>query len=407
MLLSLALIILLGLVMARIFKGLGLAPIVGMLLTGIILGPSILGLLDEKILLISGELRQIALIIILIRAGLTLDIKDLVKAGRPAILLSFLPAVFEILAYGFFARLILGLDLINALLLGSVIAAVSPAVVVPRMVALIDKGYGRKKPIPQMILAGASCDDVFVLVIFSSLLAMAKGQGLSLKSLLDVPLSIGLGLVLGALLGYGLYRFFEFLYENSSHMRNSVKVIVMLGLSFGLMGLEALLKGKVPFSALLAIITMALVLGGKTEERVRVRLSQKFNKLWLFAEILLFVLLGAEVQIKFLTKTFVPGLALLFICLIVRSFGVVLSLGGSNLNKKERFFTVISYLPKATVQAAIGSVALDQGLESGMVILSMAVLSIIVTAPIGASLIDGTYKKLLEGPEEFDKNRLK
>lgn len=180
-------------------------------------------------------------------------------------------------------------------------------------------------------------------------------------------------------------------------MRNSVKVIVMLGLSFGLMGLEGLLKGKVPFSALLAIITMALVLGGKTEESVRARLSQKFNKLWLFAEILLFVLLGAEVQIKFLTKTLVPGLVLLFICLIVRCLGVVLSLGASNLNKKERLFTVISYLPKATVQAAIGSVALDQGLESGMVILSMAVLSILVTAPIGASLIDGTYKKLLEG----------
>ena len=395
MILSLGLILVLGMVFAKIFDKLKLPRIIGMLITGIILGPQVLNLLDVNVLKISSDLRTIALIVILIKAGLSLDIKDLKKVGPEAILLSFLPASFEILAYGFFVPRLLDLDLINALLMGAVMAAVSPAIVVPRMVKLIDEGYGKDESIPQMILAGASCDDVFVLVLFSSFLSMAKGSEFSYKSLLKVPVSIVLGIGVGIVIGYLLYLFFERRYKNGSYIRNSSKVIIILAIAFLLVSLEGLVKNVIPISGLLAVISMASSYKIKAEERVVDRLSEKFAKLWIFAEILLFVLVGAEVDIKYMTEIGSIGIVLIALGLIIRSIGVFISVRRSNLNKKEKIFTIFAYTPKATVQAAIGSVALSNGLDSGMSILSIAVLGIIITAPLGAILIDKNYKKLL------------
>lgn len=395
MFLSLGLILIVGLFLSWIFSKIKLPSIIGLLITGILLGPQVLNFLDTKILSISSELRSIALIVILIKAGLSLDIKDLKKVGPSAILLSFLPASFEIIAYGFFVPKILGLKLIDALLMGAVMAAVSPAIVVPRMVKLIDEGYGKDESVPQMILAGASCDDVFVLVLFSSFLAMAKGGGFSYRSLLRVPISIILGIGLGLLVGYILFLFFEKFYKKGSHIRNSTKVIIILAISFLLLSLENILKNYIPISGLLAIISMASSFKIRANEKVVKRLSDKFAKIWIFAEVLLFVLVGAEVDIKYMTGIGLLGIVLIVLGLIIRSIGVFLSLVPSNLNKKEKIFTILAYTPKATVQAAIGSVALANGLESGMAILSIAVLSIIITAPMGAIFIDKSYKKLL------------
>ena len=395
MILSLGLIIILGMIFAKIFEKLRLPRIIGMLFTGIILGPQVLNLLDTNILSISSDLRTIALIVILLKAGLSLDIKDLKKVGPVAILLSFLPASFEILAYGIFVPKLLGLNLINALLMGSVMAAVSPAIVVPRMVKLIDEGYGNDESIPQMILAGASCDDVFVLVLFSSFLAMAKGEGFSYKALFKVPISIILGIFIGIVIGYLLYLFFERKYNKGSYIRNSTKVIIILALAFLLVSLEEILKNIIPLSGLLAVIAMASYYKLKADESVVKRLSDKFAKLWIFAEILLFVLVGAEVDINYMTGIGFTGIILIILGLLIRSIGVYISVRKSKLNKKEKVFTVFAYTPKATVQAAIGSVALSNGLDSGMSILSIAVLGIIITAPLGAILIDKSYKKLL------------
>ena len=396
MILSLGLILIVGMVFAKIFDKLKLPRIIGMLLTGIILGPQVLNLLDANILKISPDLRTIALIVILLKAGLSLDIGDLKKVGRSAILLSFLPASFEILAYAIFVPKILDLNLIDGLLMGAVMAAVSPAIVVPRMVKLIDEGYGKDESIPQMILAGASCDDVFVLVLFSSFLSMAKGSEFSFKSLLKVPVSITLGIGFGIVIGYLLYLFFERRYKNGSYIRNSSKVIIILALAFLLVSLEGLVKEIIPISGLLAVIAMASSYKIKADDGVVERLSEKFAKLWIFAEILLFVLVGAEVDIKYMTGIGFIGIALIFLGLLIRSIGVFISVAGSRLSKNEKIFTILAYTPKATVQAAIGSVALANGIESGMAILSIAVLGIIITAPLGAILIDKSYKKLLK-----------
>ena len=396
MILSLGLILIVGMIFAKIFEKLRLPRIIGMLLTGVILGPQVLNLLDLNILAISSDLRTIALIVILLKAGLSLDIKDLKKVGRSAVLLSFLPASFEILAYVIFVPKLLGLSLIESLLMGAVMAAVSPAIVVPRMVKLIDEGYGKNESVPQMILAGASCDDVFVLVLFSSFLSMAKGSAFSYKSLLNVPISIVLGIGLGIIIGYLLYLFFERRYKNGTYIRNSSKVIIILAFAFLLVSMEGMVKDIIPVSGLLAVIAMASSYKIKAEEKVVERLSEKFAKLWIFAEILLFVLVGAEVDIKYMTEIGSVGILLIFLGLIIRSLGVFLSVSGSKLNKNEKIFTIFAYTPKATVQAAIGSVALANGLESGMAILSVAVLAIIITAPLGAILIDNSYKKLLK-----------
>lgn len=401
MLVSFGLIIIFGLIFGFFCKKLKIPALIGMLFTGIILGPNVLNLIDSKTLNISSELRQIALIVILIKAGLSLDISDLKRIGKSAILLSFLPASFEILAYFIFARIFFKIRSVDALLMGSVLAAVSPAVVVPRMVKLIEEKRGVEKSIPQMILAGASCDDIFVLVLFSSFLSMAKGENVSLISLANVPISIILGIIVGAIIGYILYIVFEFFYKKGDMIRNSTKLIIILAISFLLVAMENVLKDKIAFSSLLAVIAMSCVFKIKANYEVSSRLSEKFGKLWIFAEVLLFVLVGAEVNILYITKLGFISIVMIFLALIIRSLGTLLSISTSNLNKKEKLFTVFSYMPKATVQAAIGAVPLANGLSSGEIILSMAVLGILITAPIGAIFIDNFYQKLLDWKTYF------
>lgn len=396
MLVSFGLIIIFGLIFGFFCKKLKIPALIGMLFTGIILGPNVLNLIDSKTLNISSELRQIALIVILIKAGLSLDISDLKRIGKSAILLSFLPASFEILAYFIFARIFFKIRSVDALLMGSVLAAVSPAVVVPRMVKLIEEKRGVEKSIPQMILAGASCDDIFVLVLFSSFLSMAKGEDVSLISLANVPISIILGIIVGAIIGYILYIVFEFFYKKGDMIRNSTKLIIILAISFLLVAMENVLKDKIAFSSLLAVIAMSCIFKIKANDEVSSRLSEKFGKLWIFAEVLLFVLVGAEVNILYITKLGFTLIIMIFLALIIRSLGTMISISGSNLNKKEKLFTVFSYMPKATVQAAIGAVPLANGLSSGEIILSMAVLGILITAPIGAIFIDNFNQKLLD-----------
>lgn len=401
MLVSFGLIIIFGLIFGFFCKKLKIPALIGMLFTGIILGPYVLNLIDSKTLNISAELRQIALIVILIKAGLSLDISDLKRIGKSAILLSFLPASFEILAYFIFARIFFKIRSVDALLMGSVLAAVSPAVVVPRMVKLIEEKRGVEKSIPQMILAGASCDDIFVLVLFSSFLSMAKGEDVSLISLANVPISIILGIIVGAIIGYILYIVFEFFYKKGDMIRNSTKLIIILAISFLLVAMENILKDKIAFSSLLAVIAMSCVFKIKANYEVSLRLSEKFGKLWIFAEVLLFVLVGAEVNIFYIRKIGFISIIMIFLALIIRSLGTLLSISTSNLNKKEKLFTVFSYMPKATVQAAIGAVPLANGLSSGEIILSMAVLGILITAPIGAIFIDNFNQKLLDWKTYF------
>lgn len=392
---SLAFIFLLGLIMAEVSKRLKLPRIVGMLFTGIVLGPFVLNLLDPKILSISAELRQIALLIILIKAGLSLDLKDLKKASRPALLLSFLPASFEILGYALLAPILLKISTIDALLMGAVLSAVSPAVVVPRMSMLIDEGYGTDKAIPQMIMAGASMDDIFVIVLFTSFLGMAMGQGVDLSQFAKIPISIVLGIAIGAVFGLVASFVFEKSFSKKHLIRNSMKVIIILALSFLLVAIEGLLKEKIAISSLIAVVTMAMTIRIKSVESVSARLSSKFAKLWIAAEVMLFVLVGAEVDIRYTLDAGLMAIVMIFLALAFRTIGVLIALAGTGLNKKEKLFTVFSYLPKATVQAAIGSVPLAMGLESGKIILSVAALAILITAPLGATAMDLTYKHYL------------
>lgn len=396
MLTSLALIFLVGLCMASICQKIRLPRIIGMLVTGMVLGPYVLDFLDPSILSISADLRKIALIIILLKAGLSLNLNDLRKVGRPAVLLSFVPASFEIVGYVLFAPVFLDISRVDAAVMGAVLAAVSPAVVVPRMVLLMEEGYGTKKSIPQMILAGASCDDIFVIVLFTTFLGMAQGAKVSLLKFVNVPVSIVLGILLGAVIGYALYRFFEAAYTHQNYVRNSTKVILVLGVSFLLVAVENWLDGKVAVSGLLAVVSMACVLKAKCIPAVSERLSEKFGKLWIAAEVILFVLVGAAVDLRYTAAAGGFAVLVIFVALLFRMAGVFVCVFGTELSWKERFFCAISYLPKATVQAAIGSVPLAAGLACGKMILSVVVLAIIITAPLGALGMDLTYKKLLE-----------
>lgn len=396
MLASLSLIFLVGLAMGAICQKLKTPRIIGMLVTGIVLGPYVLDFLDPSILSISSELRKLALIIILLKAGLSLDLKDLKKAGRPAILMSFVPAICEIAGYILFAPLLLGINRIEAAVMGAVLGAVSPAVVIPRMVMLMEEKYGTKKAIPQMIMAGASCDDIFVIVLFTTFLSMAQGGSADIIDFVNIPVSIVLGILLGAVTGYGLYLFFETSYAHKHCVRNSTKVIIVLGFSMLLVSVEGWLEGKVSVSGLLAVVSMACVIKIKSTAFVSKRLSEKFGKLWIAAEVVLFVLVGAAVDIRYTLSAGIAAVFMIFIALIFRTAGVLICTIKTKLNMKERIFCVIAYLPKATVQAAIGSVPLAAGLASGKIILSVAVLAIIITAPLGALGIDNTYKKLLE-----------
>ena len=396
MLTSLALIFLVGLAMAAICQRLKLPRIIGMLLTGILLGPYALNWLDESILGISSQLRQIALIIILIKAGLSLNLVDLKKVGRPAVMMACVPASFEILAYVLFAPAILGVSRVEAAVMGAVLGAVSPAVVVPRMVQLMETQYGTKKSIPQMILAGASCDDIFVIVLFSTFSSMAQGGSVQVMDFVNIPISIVLGVALGAVAGYLLGGFFETAYAHKHYVRNSMKVIVVLGVAFLLMAIETWAKGIVSISGLLAVVAMACVLKLRSTTFVSKRLSEKFGKLWLAAEVLLFVLVGAAVDIRYTVNAGIVAVVMIGIALLFRAVGVMLCMVGTQLNVKERLFCIIAYLPKATVQAAIGSVPMAMGLSCGQIVLSVAVLAILITAPLGAIGMDASYRKLLE-----------
>lgn len=396
MLTSLSLILLLGFASGFLFEKIKIPKIIGMLFAGIILGPYVLDWFDPKILSISAELRKIALIIILLKAGFSLDLNDLKKVGRPAVLMSFVPASFEIIAYVIFAPWLLGISRIDAAVMGAVLSAVSPAVVVPRMVNYIETNWGSKKSIPQMIMASASCDDIIVIVLFTTFLGIAQEGTVDLKGFLNIPISIIMGILLGISAGFILHYIFEKAYLNNQYLRNSVKIIIILAVSLLMVTVEDMLKGILSVSGLLAVVSMACVLKIKSNTNVSERLSEKFGKIWIAAEIILFVLVGAAVDIRYTLEAGSSAVLLILFALIVRSFGVWLSVLKTNLSWKEKLFCVIAYLPKATVQAAIGSVPLAVGLPSGNLILSVAVMSILITAPIGAAAMDNSYKVLLK-----------
>ena len=390
MLTSIAIILLLGLLVGWIFSKLRLPSLLGMIIVGIILSPYALNLIDESILMISGDLRQIALVIILTRAGLSLDISDLKKVGRPAVLMCFLPACVEIVGTVVLAPILLKVSVLEAAIIGSVIAAVSPAVVVPRMIRLIDEGYGKNKSIPQLILAGASVDDVFVIVVFTAFTALASTGKMSVSSFIQIPISIVLGIILGRGVGILLVIFFK-----KNHMRDSVKMLIILSISFLLLEVENRLKGSIPISGLLAIMSMGIMLKQKYDVLAS-RLSAKYNKLWIGAEVFLFVLVGTTVDLKYVKSAGIFAVLLIIGALLFRMSGVALSLVKTDLSKKERLFCMVAYTPKATVQAAIGAIPLSMGLDCGNIVVTVAVLSILITAPFGAICVDNLYKRLLE-----------
>lgn len=389
MLTSIALILLLGLFLGSFFSKMKLPGFLGMIIVGVILSPHALNLIDESIMNISADLRQIALVIILTRAGLSLDISDLKKVGRPAILMCFVPACIEIAGTIILAPLLLGVTLLEAAIIGSVIAAVSPAVIVPRMIRLIEEGYGTKNGIPQLILAGASVDDIIVIVIFTAFTSLASTGEISVVSFLQIPVSILSGIFIGVVAGRILVKFFK-----RFHMRDSVKILIILSISFLLLDLQNRLEGFIPFSGLLAIMSLGIVIKQKYNI-LAVRLSGKYNKLWVAAEVFLFVLVGATVDLKYVASAGISAVILVVGALAFRMSGVAISLIKTKLTKSEKLFCMVAYVPKATVQAAIGAIPLTMGLSCGQIVLTVAVLSILITAPFGAICIDNLYKKLL------------
>ena len=390
MLTSIAIILLLGLLVGWLFSKIKLPSLLGMIIVGIILSPHCLNMVDESIIMISGDLRQIALVIILTRAGLSLNLSDLKKVGRPAILMCFMPACVEMIGTIIFAPILLGVTSLEAAIIGSVIAAVSPAVVVPRMIKLMEEGYGKEKSIPQLILAGASVDDVFVIVVFTALTTLASTGKMSASSFIQIPVSIILGVMLGCVVGIILVWFFK-----KWHMRDSVKVLIIISISFLLLEVQSRLEGVVPVSGLLAIMSMGIIINQKYDVLAK-RLSVKYNKMWLGAEVFLFVLVGIAVDIKYALKAGIIVIGLVVLVLVFRMIGVGLSLVKTDLTKKERLFCAIAYTPKATVQAAIGTIPLAMGLACGEMVLTVAVVAILITAPFGALCVDSLYKKLLE-----------
>lgn len=390
MLTSIAIILLLGLLVGWLFSKIKLPSLLGMIIVGILLSPHCLNMVDESIIMISGDLRQIALVIILTRAGLSLNLSDLKKVGRPAILMCFMPACVEMIGTIIFAPILLGVTYLEAAIIGSVIAAVSPAVVVPRMIKLMEEGYGKEKSIPQLILAGASVDDVFVIVVFTALTTLASTGKMSAASFIQIPVSIILGVMLGCVVGIILVWFFK-----KWHMRDSVKVLIIISISFLLLEVQNRLEGVVPVSGLLAIMSMGIIINQKYDVLAK-RLSVKYNKMWLGAEVFLFVLVGIAVDIKYALKAGIIVIGLVVLVLVFRMIGVGLSLVKTDLTKKERLFCAIAYTPKATVQAAIGTIPLAMGLACGEMVLTVAVVAILITAPFGALCVDSLYKKLLE-----------
>lgn len=393
MLTSVAVILLLGLLMGSIFSKLKLPNLLGMIIVGIVLSPHALNLIDPSILNISADLRQIALVIILARAGLSLNIADLKKVGRPAVLMCFVPACTEIIGTVILAPPLLGVTPLEAAIIGSVISAVSPAVIVPRMIKLIDEGYGKEHSIPQLLLAGASVDDVFVIVVFTALTSLASTGTISAISFLQIPISILTGMMTGTLIGNILVLFFK-----KFHMRDSVKILIILSFSFLLLELQNRLEGIIPISGLLAIMSLGIIIK-KRYSLLAERLSVKYNKLWVAAEIFLFVLVGATVDLRSAITAGIFAVLLVAGALVFRMTGVAISLIKTQLTKHEKWFCMIAYTPKATVQAAIGAIPLTMGLNCGQTVLTVAVLSILITAPFGAICIDNLYKKLLNAPK--------
>ncbi|MGN0400682.1 MAG: cation:proton antiporter [Acetatifactor sp.] len=389
MLLSIALILMVGMALGWICKKCKLPSLLGMLVTGILLGPHVFDFIDASILSISSEIRKIALIIILTRAGLRLDISGLKKIGRPAVMMCFVPASFELIGMILLAPKLLGLSILEAAIMGAVLAAVSPAVVVPRMVKLMEEGYGTNKGIPQLILAGASVDDVYVVVLFTTFTGMIQGNGVSVIRFVNIPVSIGLGIMIGLISGRMLSKYFE-----KVHIRDTIKILVILSWSFILVAIEDALNTPITFSALIAIMFIGVALQ-KYRGEVSIRLSAKYNKLWVAAEVFLFVLVGATVNINYLGYVGMKAFIVIVGALVLRMLGVFVCLLGTSLSFKERVFTMMAYIPKATVQAAIGGIPLSLGLRCGDIVLTVAVLAIVFTAPLGAFAIDLSYKKLL------------
>lgn len=393
MLISIAMILLMGMFMGWICKKIHLPSLTGMIFTGIILGPYFLNMIDSSLLNISSELRKIALIIILTRAGLSLDLNDLKRVGRPAILMCFVPACFEIMGMIILAPKLLGISILDAAIMGTVVGAVSPAVIVPKMLKLMEEGYGVRHSIPQLILAGASVDDVFVIVMFTAFTGLAQGNDVSIRSFVNIPVSILLGIVTGAFIGILLAYYFK-----KVHIRDTSKVVIILCLSFILVTFEDRFSTILPFASLIAVMAIGIALQ-KKREVVAKRLSVKFNKLWVVAEIVLFVLVGATVDIKYAVSAGVLSVILILGVLMFRMLGVFLCLLKTKLTMRERMFCMIAYTPKATVQAALGGVPLSMGLSCGNIVLTIAVVAILITAPLGAFCIDFAYKKLLINEE--------
>lgn len=400
MLLSLFIIIIAGLAFGWIFKKLHLPAILGMLLTGIIFGPNVLNLFDKNILSISADIREIALIIILAKAGLSIDISDLKKIGRPAVMMCFMPATFELLAFVIFAPKLMGLTVLESAILGTVMGAVSPATVVPFMTKMMDGGWGSKKGIPQMIIAGSSAGSVYVIVIFTALIALAGGEKVSAESFLQIPISMILGIMLGVALGLVLAWLFK-----QVHIRDTVKVLIILAISFALAYQEKVLTGIFSISGLLAVMSMCIMINDK-RRIVAKRLNGKFEKLWVGAEILLFVLVGTSVDVKHVLSAGIVMVVMLTIGLVFRSIGTLISVFGIGLSQKEKLFCVIAEIPKATVQAAIGGVALSKGLACGNTVLSLSVISILITAPLGSFLIEKSYQKLCSREKAENRNKI-
>lgn len=389
MLLSISMILIIGMSLGWICKKIKLPALIGMLLTGIILGPYVLNLIDPSILSISAELRKIALIIILTRAGLSLDITELKKLGRPGLMMCFVPASFELIGVLIIAPRILNVSILEAAIMGAVLAAVSPAVVVPRMVKLIEEGYGTERGIPQLILAGASVDDVYVIVLFSTFIGLTQGEGVSAIRFINIPVSIVLGILIGMVSGYLLSKYFE-----KIHIRDTIKVLIILSVSFILVAIEDRMNTPITFSALIAIMFIGIAVN-KFRTPVAKRLSAKYNKLWVAAEVFLFVLVGATVNIGYLKNVGLGALLVIVFSLVFRMLGVFTCVLGSKLDMKEKLFVMLAYTPKATVQAAIGGIPLGMGLACGDIVLTVAVLAIVLTAPLGAFAIDISYKKLI------------
>lgn len=397
MLTSIAIIFLMGLLLGKIFNVFKLPSLLGYILTGVIISPYALNIVDESLLNIASQIRQIALVVILTRAGLSLNIKELKKVGRPAILMCFLPACFEILSVIIIGPVLFGITRVEAAIVGSVIAAVSPAVIVPRMIKLIEERYGQEHAIPQLILAGASVDDVFVIVIFTAMTALEAAGDFSLISFTKIPISILTGIFVGGVVGYGLVLFFK-----RKHIRDTTKVLIIISISFLLLELENKINDIIPMSGLLAIMSLGVVVKYKYEA-LAIRIQTKYNKLWLGAEIMLFVLVGVTVNLKYVMDAGILTIILILFALASRMIGVFVCLIKTNLSFKEKFFCMIAYTPKATVQAGIGAVPLAMGLNCGQIVLTIAVMSIIITAPFGAIAIDNLYAKLLSNCGENEK----